>query len=176
MWHGPCPVADPLRTIDFLLRETAKHLKRWSAKIVGSIQTQIQVAKQVIFCLELAQDHRSLSTAEQALRCFLKIRFLGLISLERTIARQRSSMQWLHEGDVNTKFFHLHTNQRWRKSFIPSLEVDGMTVVVEDDKAEAAFNYYDVIVGTSHEIGFAIDFKALGLPSLGLSLLGRPFT
>lgn len=170
-----CPVTDPLRTINFLLCETAKGLKRWSAKAVGSIRTQIQVAKEVIFHLELAQDHRSLSAAEQALRRFLEIIFLGLTSLEHTIARQRSSMWWLHEGGANVNFFHLHTNQWWRKNFIPSLEVDGVTVVAEDDKTMAAFNYYNVILGTSHNRGCAIDFKAWGLPSLDLSLLGCPF-
>nr|TKW21349.1 hypothetical protein SEVIR_4G164600v2 [Setaria viridis] len=48
-WTGLHPVADLLRTIDHLLREIAKGLKRWSAKAVGSIRTQIQVAKEVIF-------------------------------------------------------------------------------------------------------------------------------
>lgn len=65
----------------------SKGLKRWSAKVVGSIRTQMQVAKEVIFRLEAAQDLRSLSQVEQSLRRFLKIRFLDLTSLERTIAR-----------------------------------------------------------------------------------------
>jgi hypothetical protein len=54
--------------------------------------------------LEAAQVTRSLSVAEATLRRFLKIRYLGLTSLERTMARQRSSMRWLYEGNANTKF------------------------------------------------------------------------
>lgn len=73
---------------------------------MGNIHTQIQVAREVVFRLEAAQDSMSLSLAEQS----LKIRFLSLTSLERTIARQKSSMRWLHEGDANTKFCHLHAN------------------------------------------------------------------
>jgi hypothetical protein len=60
----------------------------------------VQVAKEVIFRLVATQDHRSLSSAEFALHKFLKLRYLGLTSLQRTIARERSSMCWLKEGDA----------------------------------------------------------------------------
>jgi hypothetical protein len=44
-----------LRTIDQRLRETAKGLKAWSAKSIGSICTQVLVAKEVIFRLDEAR-------------------------------------------------------------------------------------------------------------------------
>jgi hypothetical protein len=99
-WSSPLPLADPLRTIDQRLRETAKGLKAWSAKSIGSIRTQVLVAKEVIFRLDEAQDHRSLSLPKFALRKFLNLRYLGLTSLQRTITRERSSMRWLKEGDA----------------------------------------------------------------------------
>jgi hypothetical protein len=46
---SPLPLADPLRTIDQRLHETTKGLKAWSAKSIGSIRTQVLVAKEVIF-------------------------------------------------------------------------------------------------------------------------------
>jgi hypothetical protein len=55
-WSAPRPDADPLRLIDHLLCDTAKALVKWSAKAVGSIRMQIQVAKEVIFRLEVAQE------------------------------------------------------------------------------------------------------------------------
>jgi hypothetical protein len=45
----------------------AKGLKAWSAKSIGSIHTQVLVAKKVIFRLDAAQDHRLLSLLEFAL-------------------------------------------------------------------------------------------------------------
>jgi hypothetical protein len=51
-------------------------------------------------------------------------------------------MRWLHDGDANTKFFHLHTNNRQQRNHIAMLQIDGATLVIEEEKAEAAFNYF----------------------------------
>jgi hypothetical protein len=85
-------------------------------------------------------------------------------------------MRWLKEGDACTKFFHLHANHRRRKNHISSLLVDGVTLVAEADKAEAAFKYYEDILGFELPRTAALDFSELGLPHLDLSELGRPIT
>jgi hypothetical protein len=87
VWSVPRPDADSSRFINHLLRKTTKALVEWSAKAVGYIRMQIQVAKEVIFYLEIAQESRSLSPEQLSLRCFLKLRYLGLTSLQHTIAR-----------------------------------------------------------------------------------------
>jgi hypothetical protein len=75
------PLADPLCTIDQRLRETAKEVKACSAKSIGSIRTQVPVAKEVIFRLDVTQDYQSLSLTEFAMCKFLKLRYVGLTSL-----------------------------------------------------------------------------------------------
>lgn len=62
--------------------------------------------------LDEAQDFRMLSAQEFELRKSLKLRTLGLASLARTIARQRSKLLFPAEGDANTKFFHLQACHR----------------------------------------------------------------
>jgi hypothetical protein len=56
-WSTPVPLVDLLRTNDQWLQETTKGLKTWSAKSTGSICTKVQIAKEVIFRLDAAQDH-----------------------------------------------------------------------------------------------------------------------
>jgi hypothetical protein len=137
---------------------------------------QIADAKEVIFRLEVTQDTRPLSVAEAALRRFLKVRYLSLTSLQRTIARQQSSMRWLHDGEANTKFFHLHTNNRQQRNHIAMLHIDGATLVIEEEKAEAAFNYFSEVLGSPHYRDGLLDFEAFGIHLRDLSELGHPFT
>jgi hypothetical protein len=73
-------------------------------------------------------ESRALSHGERGLRKLLKRKLLGLASLERTIARQRSRITWLSEGDACTRFFHLHANHQRRKNFIAHFKVDGSHV------------------------------------------------
>ena len=82
---------------------------------------QIAIAPEVIIRLDTTMDTRDLSPQERELRKILKRKLLGLSSLERTIARLRSSLLFLCDGDANTKFFHSHTRHRQRRNMITVL-------------------------------------------------------
>jgi hypothetical protein len=103
----------------------------------------------VVHRLEVVRDHRALSVHEEELCKLLKLKSLGLASLQRTIARQESRLPWLKEGDANTQFFHFHVNVRYRQKFIHSLEHDGRTLTTEASKEEVLFSFFDDILGMS---------------------------
>jgi hypothetical protein len=63
-------------------------LKSWSNHLIGNIQIQLAVAKEVTERLESAGDHSPLAAHEVALRSELKLKMLGLSSLKKTITRQ----------------------------------------------------------------------------------------
>uniref|UniRef100_A0A453AEZ7 Uncharacterized protein n=2 Tax=Aegilops tauschii subsp. strangulata TaxID=200361 RepID=A0A453AEZ7_AEGTS len=88
------------------------------------------------------QESRQLTEGERWLRASLKHLVLGLASLERTIARQRSRIRWLQEGDANTALFHLIANGRKAKNFIPALSVEGQVITDQQGKEEAFFEAY----------------------------------
>ena len=95
---------DAFRVVDVKLRAVAKALQAWSAGRIGSVRLQLALAREVVLRLDEAQESRVLSPREQALRKTLKLRVLGLASLARTIARQRSRLTFLSEGDANTRY------------------------------------------------------------------------
>lgn len=106
------------------------------------------MARELIAQFDAAQDVRELTEDEWMLRCDLKRHSLGLTSLARTIARNRSKIHYLEEGDANTKFFHLQACHRNRKNFIPSLMHEGQWFSAEDTKADLVFDSYNSILGT----------------------------
>lgn len=136
---------------------------------------QLEVARELVHRLEIARDHRPLASHEEVLRQKLKSKSLGLSSLQRNIARQESHLQWLSEGDAPTKFFHIHMNGCHRKMFIYSLEVDGRLVRDENAKAEAAYEYFEVVLGTPPVRSNAINFTSLDIPSFNLTGLDERF-
>ena len=109
-----------------------------------------------------------LSPEECDLRCDLKVAMLGLSSLARTIARQKSRCRFLKDGDANTRFFNLHACHRKHKSYIPSISHGGQTFTLEEAKSGAVFDYYDGLLGTRFHCLHRIDLAGLDLPTLDL--------
>jgi hypothetical protein len=157
-------------TSKFVFFFIEKRPRSWSQKFVGSIRLQLAVAREVIHKLELAQDLRRLSVAEDTLHREIKMKCLGLASLSRTIARQRLRIMFLREGDTNTKFFHLQAYHRCCKKHITQISHHGMVLTSEDDKAQAIFDYFDQILGTQVAWTHGVDYAALGLPQTPLML------
>jgi hypothetical protein len=158
-WQCPLRDVNPCRRLDWLLRNTLRVLKSWSDKFIGNVRVQLEVAKEVVHRLEMARDRRQLATHEEELRQHLKLKPLGLASLQRTIAQQESRLLWLSEEDAPTKFFHCHANARQRNNHIHSLVHEGQTLVAEDRKAEVTFEFFDEILGTSATRSNAINLE-----------------
>lgn len=79
---------------------------------------------EIILHLDVISDSRALVPAEVELRRVLKRKLLGLCSLEWMIARQKSRLLHLKEGEENTLVFHQHVLHRQRKNVIMSLRQD----------------------------------------------------
>lgn len=105
-WHSVPGTGNPFVALDNKLRATAKALQRWSDRWIGNVKLQTLIALQVIARLAQAMDNRELSVKEHGLRKALKQKLLGLASLHRMIARLRSRMLQLKEGEANTAYFH----------------------------------------------------------------------
>lgn len=110
-WQCPADVTNAFKQLDCLIQNVTKEFQSWSAKKTASIKLQLLVTKELVLRLD-TQDTRMLSLAEEDLRKHLKKLSLGLASLDRTIARQRSRILYLSEGDANTRLFHIHANGR----------------------------------------------------------------
>jgi exonuclease III len=174
-WGSAGAPADPLQLLDFKLRKLSRDLQRWSSKRVGNIRDQILIANEIIFHLEAAQDHRSLSGAETGLRRSLKLRLLGLASLERTIARQRARVAALRNGDASTQFFRICASTRQRRNQILRLSDGDATAEDQGDKEELATQFFARLLGHAMPREHDLSLGAMGLSSLDLRGLDATF-
>jgi hypothetical protein len=141
---GPCPFI----TLDRKFKEVSRGLQSWSDKKIGNINSQLVLAREILHQLEIAQDARVLAVGEIWLKNNLKKHCLALASLMRTIARLRSRINWLKEGDANTKLFQLHARHRKRKNFIGKLVSEDQIYTNHADKVAIIDDFYNSLLGT----------------------------
>jgi hypothetical protein len=140
---GRCPFI----TLDKKFKAVTKGLQSWSDRVVGLVKFQLALAREILHQFEIAQDNRQLSPGELWLKNNLKKHSLALASLQRTIARLRSRINWLRDGDANTKLFHLHAHHRKRKNFIGKIVVGDQICTSHEDKAAAIDDFYENLLG-----------------------------
>jgi hypothetical protein len=90
-WHCPLQDANPFHRLNWFLRNTAWVLRSWSYWVIGNIRLQLAITQEVVLRLECARDRRQLALHEESLRQGIKLKSLGLASLQRTIARHESA-------------------------------------------------------------------------------------
>ena len=87
----------------------------------------------LIYSMELELENNPTIIATVQTILILRTKLWQAYKYLEAIMRQKSWVQWLKLGDVNTKFFHLVTSNRRRKNSITRLSVDGriLTELVE---------------------------------------------
>lgn len=127
-------MACPIERVDAKLRATSRALQAWSQKKVRNVKSQLELARELLHQLDIAQDHRVLIPEEAWLRRQLKQHTLALASLHHTILRARSRLEWLADGDANTSYFHAHARYRKRKNYIAKLQVGSDIVTTHEQR------------------------------------------
>ena len=168
---GPCPFPN----LASKFRAVTRGLQSWSSKKVGHINSQLALAREILHMLEIAQDSRSLSPGELWLKNNMKKHSLALASLQRTIARLRSRIGWLREGDTNSSLFHLHARHRKIKNFIGQLVSGDQICTNHKDKAEIIDTFYENLLGNSTDRIQTVNLAELGINSHDLADLDLPF-
>lgn len=92
------------------------------------------------------------------------------------MARVRSRIGWLKEGDANTALFHSQACHRKRKNFISKLVSEDRVLTSHEDKASEIFLFYEKLLGTCEQRDISINLDNLELYQHDLSDLDLPFS
>lgn len=133
------------------------------------MRLQLAIAHEIILQLDRALDDRTLSVGERALRAALKGRCLALASLERIRLKQRSRLLYLKHSGTSAQFFRLKINARRRKKAIPAICCDWVWATTDEDKLQAAYDYFLNIMGSANPRTVAISLSTIGVASHNLS-------
>ena len=175
-WSSVQPLPCPVQTLSQKFKATARALQSWSQKKIGHITSQLALAKEIIHQFDIAQDSRTLQSNELWLRNNLKKHALALTSLLRTVARLRSRIGWLKEGDANTRLFHRQARHRKKKNFIAKLKDGDNILTNHEEKAAAIFDFYSNLIGEDSDRSRTINLDSLDIPRYDLEALDTPFS
>jgi hypothetical protein len=122
------------------LGRVAASLNDWSRATFGSVRKKIWQLEGRL------RDFRELELTEANLKEERDVQreLCELFELEEIMARQRSRVEWLHEGDRNTSFFHARAFARRRTNKIDTLlRSDGSKCEVQWEIKGMVQNFYE---------------------------------
>jgi hypothetical protein len=121
------------------LKGLSQSLSEWGRDTFGSVRRELRDLRRQLTYLRSASDRIGPSYQE------LKVieRIVELQHREEVMWRQRSRIQWLAEGDRNTRFFHLRASKRKKKNRIARLKrTDGLFTEDQIELGHMAKDFY----------------------------------
>jgi hypothetical protein len=172
-WEKDLRVHNPFLRLHIKLQRTGKALKRWARAKIGNNMLLLCAARKLIGFLDVVQEHRSLSALEVLLRHDLKVRYLGMMAIEKMRAKQRSRLAHIKSSDAQSKLFFLHG--RKRKNHIQFLNTEEGSMHTHLDKRKHIFDHFSTQFRQKHPRTHTLDWGLIGLQRLELSSLEAPF-
>ncbi|GAU10511.1 hypothetical protein TSUD_420810, partial [Trifolium subterraneum] len=114
--------------------------------------------------LDLLAENRELDAMEEAEIRSLPVNLISFSKFQASMQWQKSRVNWLREGDANTKYFHGIMSSRRRHNSIVSLSADGNTIDSVADVRKVVFdhfsNHFRKVSRGSVDIG-GLNFKTI---------------
>lgn len=118
------------------LQHYINNILKWNKEVFGNIFANKKIMKARIKGIQIAQEKQfshNLDTLERSLKKDLE----SVLKQEELLWLQKSRVQWITEGDRNTKFFHVSTIVRRKRNKIEKIKIKGNW----SDDSEAIFNH-----------------------------------
>ena len=168
-WEEPCAHTEPYQRLFHKLKQTGRHLSKWSNRLFSKAKLHLHAALLVILRLDVAQETRVLSGGERELRARLKRRVVSLAAVERARKKQCARIVNIKEGDVNTKFFHLRVNSRRRKNHIHRLKKNSGWITDHEEKEEIIHDHFASSLGGGQPRPMDLNWENLNLRVVDLT-------
>jgi hypothetical protein len=128
-----------VKSVQGKLKGLAGDLKQWGTGTFGNVRKEIRELKKDLEQLRNLPQRVGPSHAEIKINDCL----VELYHREVIMWRQRSCIEWLSQGDKNSKFFHQWASMRKRKNLIKALTMqDGTTTENKDELKEMTCDFY----------------------------------
>lgn len=151
-------------------------LKEWNTNEFGDLNIKSENLKNRIHEIDLISEERQLTETEKEKREKTRADFWACDRLRESLWRQKSRAKWVKQGDRNTRFFQAFANNRFRRNFIGTMEVNGTLIENHEQIKEEAENYYKSVFSNQNwsrpRLGGGLNRQ---IQELDLRMLESPF-
>ncbi|XP_024626759.1 uncharacterized protein [Medicago truncatula] len=130
----------------YVLREKLKliklALKEWHRRHSQNLPARITLLKDRIEAFEVKAETSALLEEEIEDMHRFSEELFSLSRINSSICWQQSRLQWLREGDANSKFFHNVMSNRSRRNAIPFILVDGVLFDGVENVRATVYNHF----------------------------------
>ena len=145
-WRKP-KTGVPMYSVWEKIHECRRGLRKWSKQSFGSIKQQIREREDQL----KAAEAKSMMGSDHAQVITLKNKLHTLLAKDERMWRQRSRVEWLREGDQNTRYFHSKATQRRRRNHVYRLIDNSRIWTSTQDQVPPLFiNYYNSLFTTAN--------------------------
>jgi hypothetical protein len=95
----------------------------WNRNNFGNVDTSIDISVEELNELDRIGEESSLDMQQRERRMELSSNIWNLKPKKESILLQKSRINWLLEGDVNSRFFHISLKSRRSKTAISGLYI-----------------------------------------------------
>ena len=140
------------------IKSCRRRLTKWDREVYRSSQQRLHQLGEDLKCME----ERNHSDDTQVQMNKTRAEMNELLKREEIMWRQRSRVQWLQEGNRNTKYFHNKANQRRRKNAIMSIKDEHGVAQEEPLEIERiVVNYFSQIYSSTNPQNFGSIMEAV---------------
>jgi hypothetical protein len=157
VWERPIAGSSPIQRWNNKLRAMRKHLGGWARHVAGLLKSEKIRLTSLIDEIEALAETRMLSPQEIDSKSQYNAQLASMLREEELKWYQRSKVQFILEGDSNTRYFHSVANGRHRKKLIHSLVQDEGTIVGHEQLKSYITNYYKGLFGEPEEGTFSME-------------------
>lgn len=158
-WCAPVGVSNPIRRVMLKLKRLKLCLREWNLNIFRN--TDIQIADLEASLARVQADISSGEVSDGLLleEISLQADLSEKLDRKNNYLHQRSRINWLKDGDRNTKFFHHSLRMRRASSGISTLMVDGEICTDEEHIASHIVDFYKNLFAPS--VGVQPDLEGI---------------
>ena len=150
------------------------HLSEWNKKVFGNVQRTLEKKRRE---LEQAEHVAAWGGGCGRLK-ELNAEIRRLTDMEDCMWNKRAKVDWLHDGDKNTKYFHCRSTERNKRNYISGLENElGFWVEEESQIGGMLVQYFSNLFTSSNPINLDLVLEGV-LPVVNDEMnegLNRPF-